>query len=65
MSTKHLVVGVNWYGPYSLAHAQKIAHEYGKEGLYLCLGKQSAPGRDPHKAEAIYLSDGLGAMDGF
>ena len=40
MATKHLVVGVDWYGPYDLAHAQKIARSYGKGGLYLCLGKR-------------------------
>jgi hypothetical protein len=40
MATKHLVVGVDWYGPYSLLQAQRIAHEYGKGGLYLCLGKR-------------------------
>lgn len=40
MVAKHLVVGVDWYGPYSLTRAQKVAHEYGKGGLYLCLGKR-------------------------
>ncbi|SHH44997.1 hypothetical protein SAMN05443248_4847 [Bradyrhizobium erythrophlei] len=27
MATKHLVVGVDWYRPYSLLEAQKTAHE--------------------------------------
>ncbi len=40
MPAKHLVVGVDWYGPYSLEQAQAVAHEYGKGGLYLCIGKR-------------------------
>lgn len=39
MPKKHLVVGVDWYGPYDLETAQRVAKEYGKGGLYLCLGK--------------------------
>ncbi|WP_407117575.1 hypothetical protein [Bradyrhizobium sp. LMG 9283] len=39
MPKKHLVVGVDWYGPYDLKTAHKVAKDYGKGGLYLCLGK--------------------------
>ncbi|MGY4473716.1 hypothetical protein [Bradyrhizobium sp. USDA 3364] len=39
MPNKHLVVGVDWYGPYELERAREVARDYGKGGLYLCLGK--------------------------
>jgi hypothetical protein len=51
MARKHLVVGIDWYGPYSLAKAQGIAHEYGKGGLYLCVGKQ----RGQHHPRLQYI----------
>ncbi len=40
MSSKHLIVGINWYGPYSLNHAREVAYNDFGGGLYLCLGKR-------------------------
>lgn len=41
MPSKHLIVGIDWCGPYrSLEAARKAASDHYKGGLYLCLGKQ-------------------------
>jgi hypothetical protein len=45
MAEKHLVVGVDWYGPFSLKDARPIAKRYGKGGLYICIGKRKGQHR--------------------
>jgi hypothetical protein len=58
MPKKHLVVGVDWYGPYDLKQASDVAVDYGKGGLYLCLGKRK--GEHSRKLQYIGKSnDGL------
>jgi hypothetical protein len=37
---KHLVVGIDWYGPYSLEEAKKSAAQDYDGGLYVCVGKK-------------------------
>jgi hypothetical protein len=39
MAEKHLVVAVDWSGPYSLGEARQVAAKDFDGGLYLCLGK--------------------------
>ena len=39
MAEKHLVVAVDWSGPYGLIAAREAAYNDFKGGLYLCLGK--------------------------
>jgi hypothetical protein len=51
MARKHLVVGIDWYGPYALDQAQNSAHEYGKGGLYLCIGKR----KGQHQTRLQYI----------
>lgn len=39
MPQKHLMIAVDWYGPYSLDEAQGIAESVPGPGLYLCIGR--------------------------
>ena len=40
MSKKHLMIGIDWYGPYPDLHtAKKIAKNDFDNGLYICIGK--------------------------
>jgi hypothetical protein len=39
MANSHLVVGLDWYGPYNLENARRSAYEDYEGGLYLCSGK--------------------------
>jgi hypothetical protein len=39
MTSKHLVVGIDWYGPFTLDEARQKAKAYGQGGLYICVGK--------------------------
>ena len=39
--TKHLMIAVNWYGPYLSVEAARAAAKLDYDhGLYLCLGKR-------------------------
>lgn len=39
MTQKHLVVGIDWFGPYTLQEARNAAYKHYGGGLYLCIGK--------------------------
>ena len=39
MANKHLVVGIDWYGPFTLEAAKSAARVYHAGGLYICVGK--------------------------
>lgn len=40
MAKKHLMIGIDWYGPYpDLKNAKKIARDEFCDGLYVCIGK--------------------------
>jgi hypothetical protein len=51
MAEKHLVVAIDWSGPYSLIEARQIAAKDFDGGLYLCLGKQ----KGQHRVQPQYV----------
>lgn len=58
MAKKHLVVGIDWFGPYRLEEARRAAYEYGKGGLYLCVGKR----RGQHRPYPQYVGKSNGSL---
>ena len=51
MTEKHLVVAIDWSGPYSLIEARQVAAKDFDGGLYLCLGKQTGQ----HRVQPQYV----------
>jgi hypothetical protein len=55
---KHLIIVVNWYGPYTLSQAISVAKEDYRDGLYLAIGKLAHQRGNP-KLQYIGLSESL------
>jgi len=55
---KHLMIAVNWYGPYgSLEEASEVAKEYWDGGLYAALGRSAQ--QKKHKIQYIGIAKEL------
>lgn len=56
---KHLVIAVDWYGPYkSLEDAREAIPDFTSDGLYLALGKTSS--NEPFGLQYVGISTTLG-----
>jgi hypothetical protein len=55
---KHVAIIIDWYGPYSLTEAKKVAKESFGAGVYVALGKQKYK-RGPSLFQYIGISSNL------
>lgn len=63
MAPKHLMIAINWYGPYrSLEEASYIAKEDYGYGLYMGIGKQK--GERKSRLQYVGISESLGSRIG-
>ena len=51
MANTHLVVGIDWYGPFEIGEAYRAAYDFHAGGLYLCIGKTVGT----HKRKIQYI----------
>lgn len=55
---KHLVIAVDWYGPYaSISEANSALQDFEKDGLYLALGKSS--NQTVNRPQYVGISTGI------